>query len=321
MQNFCLLIGILYYRSMQHSVWISVWMWSSLALAQPTYDPPPSCLSSEEVQLVQLINQYRHNLSLPSVKVSRQLSTVAQWHVRDLQWNHPDTGTDRRGHACSLHSWSGASANYKQKWSKVCYTLDHNYANNMWDKPQEISQGKYTGAGYEIAVGGPQWQATASSALALWKSSIGHNDVIIEAGAWQNRNWPAMGVGLYGGYAVVWFGDDPDPSPPIGLCAANVNAGKPTIKPNVKPAAAQMLTSVQTATPAQQPSIDLSSYSPIWSTNTKTLSGKAKQDFDQYLRKNCPYINDVANHYRNYSWTDENIWRLSNAYAKCQEIN
>jgi hypothetical protein len=88
----------------------------------------------------------------------------------------------------------------------------------MWSKPNEITGGVYFAAGYEIAYNA-SGGATAAGALAAWKASPGHNDVILNQGIWASRDpWPAMGAGIFGGYAVVWFGDMTDPRGSITVC-------------------------------------------------------------------------------------------------------
>lgn len=74
----------------------------------------------------------------------------------------------------------------------------------MWSKPGELTT--YTGYGYEIAA----WSSeaiTAVEALDLWKSSPGHHSLIINRGPW-NQKWEAIGIGIYEGYALVWFGNE-----------------------------------------------------------------------------------------------------------------
>ncbi len=174
---------------------------------------PGICLTSEEAKLGKMINDYRAENKLAPVTFSTSLSKVAQWHVRDLQDFAPNTGTDSRGLGCNLHSWSSNGP-----WSPVCYTADHKYGSSMWQKPNEVTQGVYKDSGFEIAVGGPNWTATAEGSFNAWKGSPGHNDVILEKGSWAGSNWPAMGIGIYQGYAVVWFGKASDPAGPISPC-------------------------------------------------------------------------------------------------------
>lgn len=175
----------------------------------PLPGEPGYCLTPEEANLAALINEYRRSHGLPDVPLSRSLSTVAQWHVRDLQWNNPNSGTDFRGQACNLHSWSD-----RGYWTPVCYTSDHYYASGMWLKPGEITRGAYTDYGFEIATGA----SSAQGALNSWKNSPPHNAVILEQDVWSGYRWPAMGIGMYGWYAVVWFSRTVDPLGAIPIC-------------------------------------------------------------------------------------------------------
>jgi len=174
---------------------------------------PDGCLSSEEETLVELINSYRNNNGLSRVPVSYSLSFVAQWHVIDLHENEPDTGSDH-GYLCNMHSWSDA---YPNLWGAVCYTSDHAYAEAMWDKPREITDGVYWGNGFENAYGSSE-QTSASGAFNGWINSPPHNDVILEQGIWAGQDWPAMGVAIYEHHAVLWFGDQIDPAGTASGC-------------------------------------------------------------------------------------------------------
>ena len=166
------------------------------------------CLTADEAQLAALINQYRQDNALQPVQVSKSLTSVAQWHVWDLLNNNPVGGE------CNLHSWS----DYGTLWNAVCYTADHAQASGMWNKPSEITGGLYWAYGYEIAVSS-SGTITPTSALNAWKNSPGHNDVILNQGIWASSNpWPAMGVGMLEGYAVVWFGDSADPAGTLTEC-------------------------------------------------------------------------------------------------------
>jgi uncharacterized protein YkwD len=173
---------------------------------------PGACITAEEAKLAQLINEYRQSRGLSAVPISKSLSEVAQLHVRDLQNNRPHEATDSRGMECNMHSWSNQG-----DWSPVCYTSDHEYAAGMWDKPREITDGAYTGNGYENSYGHSN-QADATGAIESWKNSSGHNAVIIEEGIWEGKNWQAMGVGIYEGFAVLWFGEESDPQGTLNVC-------------------------------------------------------------------------------------------------------
>ncbi len=159
-------------------------------------------LTDEETKLYNIIMDYRKDKGLPVIPVSKSLTYVAQTHVKDLQNNKPDLGK------CNAHSWSANGI-----WSPCCYTPDHAQSKCMWNKPKELSA--YTGSGFEIACGSsdPRYDGyvmTAEYALKAWKKSSGHNAVIINEGAWKRYPWKAIGIGIFGGFAVVWFGAEAD---------------------------------------------------------------------------------------------------------------
>jgi uncharacterized protein YkwD len=163
---------------------------------------PPAKVGNEAASaasLVALINKYRRDNGLPAVPVSRWLTYVAEYHVYDLETNSPAGGS------CNLHSWSNQG-----RWTPCCYTDDHARASCMWDKPRELSGGAYSGNGFEIATVTYGGQMTPEKALESWQGSPGHNDVILNRSTWADTRWQAMGVGISGHYAVVWFGKEYD---------------------------------------------------------------------------------------------------------------
>ena len=157
------------------------------------------CLSQEEKKLYDLIMKYRKDKKLKSIPISAALTKVAQAHVRDLTENYEMTD----GNPCNPHSWSE-----RGKWTSCCYTNDHKQAKCMWNKPREISG--YEGNGYEIAYYSSAG-ANAEEGLEGWKKSPGHNPVIVNLGTWKDTEWKAIGIGIFGEYGVVWFGEIDDP--------------------------------------------------------------------------------------------------------------
>jgi uncharacterized protein YkwD len=162
--------------------------------------------TAEELKLYQLIMEYRQQNNLPSIPLSKSLTYVAQQHCLDLYTHKPDIAAG----GCNAHSWSD-----KGNWSACCYTPDHKQAQCIWNKPAEMTS--YTGYGYEIACGSsdPQYSSfvmTAEYALQSWKKSSGHNNVILNKENWEDRGWNAIGIGIYKGYACVWFGQESDPA-------------------------------------------------------------------------------------------------------------
>ena len=170
---------------------------------------PETCISATEAELFRLINEYRKQKGLPEVKLSASLSYVARVHAMDQTENF------KEGKRCNMHSWSD-----KGSWSSCCYTPDHKKSKCMWDKPRELTN--YQGDGYEISywstVNYTSPEAFAKDILAGWKNSQGHNDVIINKSIWKNVSWNAMGVGVYGEYANVWFGKEDDSAGEPVIC-------------------------------------------------------------------------------------------------------
>lgn len=155
--------------------------------------------SEGAVSLADVVNHYRVEQGLPEIPVSAALTMVAEAHVADLERNRP------RGR-CNLHSWSTQG-----NWTSCCYTSDHAQAQCMWDKPSEVTDGLYQGNGYELAA----WDSggiTSKSALSQWTGSLGHQNVILNRGTWNDNRWQAIGAAVSANYAVVWFGTEFDPT-------------------------------------------------------------------------------------------------------------
>jgi hypothetical protein len=162
---------------------------------------PEICLTQTEVELFKLINEYRVEKGLPEVTLSSSLSFVARTHAKDQTENF------KEGKRCNMHSWSN-----KGYWSTCCYTPDHKKAKCMWDKPRELTN--YQGDGFEISFFSTYDYSSpadfAKDILDGWKKSPGHNDVIMNKKIWKDMKWKAIGIGIYGEYANVWFGSVPD---------------------------------------------------------------------------------------------------------------
>jgi uncharacterized protein YkwD len=158
------------------------------------------CLSTEEKKLYNMIMDYRKSKKLKPIPFSSKLTQVAQAHVRDLMANFDYDNKNN----CNPHSWSS-----KGSWSSCCYTPDHKSAKCMWDKPREIAG--YQGDGFEIAFYSSA-SATAADGIEGWKSSSGHNPLLVNTGIWAKVEWKGIGLGVYENYAVVWFGELEDRS-------------------------------------------------------------------------------------------------------------
>lgn len=149
-------------------------------------------VNAEEKKLLRRINAYREGRGLPTIRFSKALSSVANRHVIDL---HENIGF-------VTHSWSDAPYN----------AADPRTYKSMWEAPQRLGTG-YPTDGYENVCGTRgRYTATAKDAFTLWKNSDAHNDTMLNKGVWKGTTWKAMGVGIYKGFAAVWFGEKVDPT-------------------------------------------------------------------------------------------------------------
>jgi len=169
-----------------------------------------ACLTENEMRLYKIIMDYRKEKGLPSIPLSTSLSFVAQTHAKDIVNNKPNNGN------CNMHSWSSNGS-----WSSCCYTPDHKQAECMWKKPMELTN--YKGYGFEISFSmsksdNATYTVQAEEALRGWKNSPGHNDVVINQSIWKDEPWKSIGIGIYQGYACVWFGREADAEPTPVIC-------------------------------------------------------------------------------------------------------
>lgn len=210
-----------------------------------TSDAVAACMKADEAELARLINEYRASLNLPAVPLSKSLTLVAQQHAWDSETNGNAWPPPPPGKTCNMHSWTDRvnPALQEGTWTPVCYTNDHDNSDGSHIKPQELAG--YPGNGVEnsyfsISMSGG---ATPAGALAAWKNSPGHNAVITEQG-WARPL--AMGVGIKGGYAHLWFGYVADPAGEAQRCRGQAQSPTPT--PAVQP------TTVGVAAPTVPPS-------------------------------------------------------------------
>ncbi len=156
--------------------------------------------SSPHDAIADAVNRYRASKGLARLPLSASLTRVAQAHLADLETNY------RSGGRCNMHSWSS-----RGNWSSCCYTPDHAEAACMWEKPNEISGGLYQSPGYEI-VAHYTAPITPAMAIEIWRESAAHNAMVLNHGRWADNTWRAMGAAIGRHYAVVWFGESPDPA-------------------------------------------------------------------------------------------------------------
>ncbi|MBE0647658.1 MAG: hypothetical protein IH596_07740 [Bacteroidales bacterium] len=186
--------------------------------------PDSFCISEDEAKLYRMINEYRRQYDLPPVPLSRSLCYVANTHVKDLFFHHPDAGD------CNFHSWSD-----KGPWKAFCYPGDEDKKNSVWDKPLELSG--YPGKGFEIVY----WENSAvviDSVIAFWRSFDYFNGFLMNTGKWEGKQWNAIGIGICQNYAAAWFGEVKDIAGVPQICGQKPpdSAPKPvTVTPGNNP--------------------------------------------------------------------------------------
>lgn len=157
---------------------------------------PLAACSPAGLQLIEMVNAYRTERGLSAIPASPSLCTVAATHTRDLAEHAPHAAA-----GCNLHSWSA-----RGNWTPCCYTEDHAQSACMWRKPGELT--RYRGFGFENSAAGV---SSPDEALQLWRMSPEHDAVILNRGTWTSYPWRAIGADVHGGFALLWFGKEPDP--------------------------------------------------------------------------------------------------------------
>ena len=86
----------------------------------------------------------------------------------------------------------------------------------MWDKPREITASTgmqmYSGNGFEISIAQSAGTISAQGALDGFIRSRAHYAVMINGDRWSAKRWQSIGAAVEGGFAVIWFGEEPDPN-------------------------------------------------------------------------------------------------------------
>lgn len=173
------------------------------------------CISAEEYKLFNLVNEYRRSDNLAAIPLSQSLSKVAKQHIDDLIQNKPDTNT------CSFHSWSN-----KGNWQSCCFTKESRDKLCMQTKPSELTS--YTGKGYEVVY----WEsreATANKAIDQWKETPAARSILTNTKEWATLNWKAIGIGIDGGFAIIWLGEESDPEKETKVCEGETIISQPEI--------------------------------------------------------------------------------------------
>ena len=185
--------------------------------------PETYCITQEELILLEKINQYRMENSLPLLELSKSLSWVAHLHVRDLFLNQP-----HRENGCNMHSWSGEG-----NWSAFCFPKEQTKRKSVWDKPKELTH--YVAPAHELIFWSNQ-ETGFEEALAEWKSIPQSASLILNTGRYAKMKWKTAGVAIFKGYVSFWAGEALDAETSVRVChsdsiiATRVVAGKPQVQ-------------------------------------------------------------------------------------------
>lgn len=169
--------------------------------------PPDFCITSDEYRLFILVNDYRQAMNLSGIQLSKSLSFVAKQHAIDLYTNKPDSNT------CNFHSWSN-----KGNWKACCFEKEIKDKSCMLKKPMELTN--YPGVAYEVVY----WEnkeANASKAFDQWRETSASRAILTNFKEWENYKWTSMGVGIYEGFALAWFGEEADVEKETVICGTN----------------------------------------------------------------------------------------------------
>lgn len=201
----------------------------SLSAAAQKNIPDDFCVSDDESHLFELINAHRVKNGLKEIPLSASLSYVAKTHVIDLYTNHPDTSI------CNLNSWSD-----KGDWTACCHNKYVPAEACVRNKPKELS--RYTGEGYELTYA-EVFDTHPDTVFSFWKKISTANDFLLDEGNWSDKNWRAMGVGIYKNYAVVWMGTRTDAAVKPILCSGIVKEDEKVSRPAEVAAAGAVISS------------------------------------------------------------------------------
>lgn len=162
------------------------------------------CMSNDELNLFDRINEIRKDYDKNTIQLSSSLSYVAQLHVNDLETNRPDTSI------CSYSSWSDHGS-----WSPCCYNKYVHDPDCMWDKPKELTTYKYRG--YEMVTFFED-NFNNDSIVNLWSDSKEVLDMILTQGAYEKKKWICGGLSIGKNYVSLWFGQRRDMQKEPEIC-------------------------------------------------------------------------------------------------------
>jgi Ca2+-binding RTX toxin-like protein len=104
--------------------------------------------------------------------------------------------------------------------------------NNDYLAPQRIGFSTFTGYTFENTYRSWPGEPTAQAAFDGWKSSYGHNILMLNLDGWKNLTWKSVGVAFYGNFANLRFSEMVDPLGAPNIKGTNGNDRFVTFKAN-----------------------------------------------------------------------------------------
>ena len=191
-----------------HIIAFFVVMLISMVVAAQNKIPDDFCLSNNELNLFDAINQIRADYDKDPVELSASLSYVASLHVDDLYNNHPDTSI------CNTSSWSDQG-----DWTPCCHNSYVYDPDCMWEKPNELTPYRYRG--YELVTFFGDY-FNNDSIINIWADSREVIDMIITRGSYEKKKWVCGGLAIGTNYVSLWFGQRADSQDSPNICEDEV---------------------------------------------------------------------------------------------------
>lgn len=170
-----------------------------------TASRPGDEISLKEVEFMHLLNAYRAAHGLPEVTLSKVLSATANRHAIDQQQN---IGLDffNSHPTYTMHNWSDAPVTNAPGGG----TLNPANWDNDYFAPVRIGFTAFTGYTFENTFRAWPGEPSARDALDGWKSSHGHNILMLNLEDWAPLTWNSVGIAFSGNFANLRFSEMTD---------------------------------------------------------------------------------------------------------------
>jgi len=188
------------------------------------------------------VNDHRINENVEPVLWSSNLGQIAEDHANNLISYHDSSNPE----GCNVHSWYNKTDKTSQWWSNCCYRTSSDF-NCMHIKGNEYSLFHNTsnlGTTFENAFTGYGFLFSIDNAIETWKSSPGHNALLLLSSA------KSCGGSALQPYILLFMGTEIDSTEVTPTVTPTVN---PTVTPTVNPTVTPTVN--PTVTPTVNPTV------------------------------------------------------------------